>query len=90
MIIKWTDLEVGDIIKVTEKVKDKYRDYEWANKDLVINNISIIDELGGGQSILIYCNNSAFYFKIDSETGCHLNCDHLGQFFNIISLGDND
>lgn len=91
MIIKWTDLEVGDVIRVTDKIKKEYKGSDWTNKDLVVSNISVRDDIyGGGQTVCIHCDNHHYYFEINSETGCYKSYEYLGQFFNIINLGDND
>lgn len=82
--MKWSDLEVGDVIKVNYRVKKAWHMYPWANRDLKIIHISF-SELDDKIHINVDCENS--YFRIRSN-GVIENYEDYGEFFEIVELSD--
>lgn len=85
MIMKWEDLEVGDVIRATENVKRMYSD-RWAHKDLTISSICIGSKIydDDNEIIEISCGNEGyFYLNMD---GTHRGFSSYGVFFEVVKL----
>lgn len=86
--MKWSDLESGDVIKVTEqaRIKGHYTSDSWANKDLTISKVYMSDSDSYDlPHVVIWCDNNQYRFNI-LLNGCHMCCEELGTFFDIVKL----
>lgn len=85
--MKWEDLEPGDVIKVTNKVRTRgnYTKEDWANKDLIVSKIYTKEDDYYPTHVVIWCDNNQYNFHI-LLNGCHMHCESLGIFFDIIKL----
>jgi len=83
MLMRWEDLEPGDIIKVTKSVRNRFEYSSWVHKNLTITKISC--NIFG--IINITCDEDLrFDLKLD---GTHFGQQALGQFFEIVFLKED-
>lgn len=88
MLIKWTDLEVGDVLRFNNTIYEFYKNTngdwcdKWCNKDLTINYIDISN---GIINIGFRCSYEKD-FRIN-ESGHGIGWQNSGiQLFEIVSL----
>ena len=94
MLMKWSDLEAGDILRFTEKVCERYKESgrDWYaasyNVNLIVKSVEIV-EMEYSRIIRISFSNYSYYdslvIKEDgtaSWVGCPL------PLFDIVSLKD--
>lgn len=86
MLMKWSDLEPGDIIRVTEhfRTKEWNIDKHWANKDLIVSKIDVRDD-DLGKYIVIWCDNNKYNFHV-LLNGQPMYYEEENEYFNIIKL----
>lgn len=85
-MMKWEDLEPGDVVKVTKIFALHFPGATWTNRNLVINKISAYDHFGQN-FIDVYCEGGAYHFQIN-EDGCCRHHEDLGLLFEIIELSN--
>ena len=86
MIMKWEDLEPGDIICATQSFGEAFPSQLWTNKNLKINKIHVTNYYTK-QCIQIntQCDDEFYYFEINGNGEC-LYHEYLGQAFDIVEL----
>lgn len=89
MIMKWEDLEPGDIVKVTKNFSKFFPGANWVNRNLVVARAKVWDYNGHNYiDINVYCEDKSFYnfnFQIDENGYCRYYED-CGILFDIIEL----
>lgn len=89
MIMRWTDLEPGDVIRFTARAAERFREEDWADFDAEMTLTKIEeneDKYGDGDQI-------RFYFKDKYGMESYIYTDIDGKYcdvtlFEIISLGE--
>jgi len=84
MIMKWEDLEPGDVIRATGRFKEYFINEVWAKIDLPISSF-VVSQKFAHKFYILQCLNNRFYFTL-SEDGCHRSWEDLGPAFEIVSL----
>lgn len=84
MLMKWEDLEPGDIIHVTQNFENAFPGESWTNKNLKIDKVHVFFVGYDIRYICIQCDG-LYDFEIDEE-GRYVYYEYLGQLFNIIKL----
>lgn len=86
MLMRWTDLEAGDKIEITTKIKKQFgKEYwfrrDWHNKVFEVESVTLCNE----SELIISCKEKEqFYLKADGTF-------HDIQFFRIVELvGDRE
>jgi len=84
MIMKVSDLEPGDMIRVSKWVQERFSEKYWANEDLYVFKVKIIDN-----SVYVFFEDTDDFlrsFKMN-EDFTHFDTDNFeGQFLEIVSL----
>ena len=86
--MKWEDLEVGDVIKVTGNARKHFgeeREAWWALNNLTITSIEIRQSYN--EIIDVRCGDGN-YFQLNKD-GTHRSFERLGVFFEIVSLKED-
>lgn len=92
MLMKWFDLEVGDVIKVSKHAQITFGYTMWATNELLITDI-IKRQRGNGEeyiSIVTSVPATGQYnipFDINKD-GIEINARDCGVFFEIVKLKD--
>lgn len=76
MLMKWEDLEPGDIIKLTKVALDKYGGQPWACcGEVILKRVQVLDEPIAGEHI-------RFWFR-DNRGDRYIYTDYDGKFNGV-------
>jgi len=81
MLMLWEDLLPGDIVALTDEVKEFYKD--WCDKDLMIKEILI-------HSAYITIDFGRDHFHINFDGSSYGWMYNVSKVFNIVSLKEDD